>query len=62
MSLIIILLIREFFTLGLVDGFPLESEWQQVSSGFHEFSQYPDQSQWCSLDGLYSSSFFFKKN
>ena len=30
--MIIVLLIWEFFTSALADGFPLESKWQQVSS------------------------------
>ena len=37
-SLIIILPIWEFFTPVLADGFPLESEWQQVSSSLQDSS------------------------
>ena len=34
-----ILLVREFFAASLADGFPLESEWQQVtSSTLQDFS------------------------
>ena len=48
-----------FFTLAVADGFPLESEWQQVSSSLEDFSQYSGRSQQCcSLDGLHSSSYF----
>ena len=36
--IIIILLISEFFTPALADGFPLESEWQQVSSSLQDSS------------------------
>ena len=42
---IIILLFWEFFTLALVDDFPLDSERQQVSSSLLDSSQYSDQSQ-----------------
>ena len=38
--IIIILLIWEFFPPALSDGFPLESEWQLVSSNLRVFSQY----------------------
>ena len=34
----------EFFTSVLADGFSLESEWQQVSSGFQDSSQDPGRS------------------
>ena len=34
------LLILEFFTPSLADGFPLEAEWQQVSSSFQDFHYY----------------------
>ena len=30
----------EFFTPALADGFPLELEWQQVSSSPQDFSRY----------------------
>ena len=56
---IIILFIREFFTLALTDGFPLESEWQQVSSDIQDYSQYFGRfQQRSSLGGLHSSSYF----
>ena len=42
---IIILLILEFFTPTFAASFPLESEWQQVSSSLQDFSQYSDRSQ-----------------
>ena len=35
----------EFFTSVLADGFSLEFEWQQVSSGSQDSSQYSDRSQ-----------------
>ena len=42
-----------------VDGFPLEFDWQQISSSLQDSSQYSCQSQqYCSLDGLHSSSYF----
>ena len=51
-------LIWESFTMALADSFPLESEWQQVSAGLQDSSQYSRRSQQCrSLDGLYSSSY-----
>ena len=34
----IILLIREFLVPAIADGFPLESEWQQVFSIFQDSS------------------------
>ena len=50
----------EFFTLASADGFPLESEWQQVSSSLQDSSQYSGQSkQCCCLDGLHLSSIVF---
>ena len=52
-------LIWEFFTPALADSFPLESEWQQVSSNFQDSSLYSGRSQQCySLCGLHSSSYF----
>ena len=55
----IILLIWEFFIPALVNGFPLESEWQQVSSSLQDSSQYSSWSQQCwSLDGLHSFFYF----
>ena len=33
-----ILLIWEFFISALADGFPVESEWQQVCSSLHDSS------------------------
>ena len=57
--IIIILLIWEFFTPKLADDFPLETEWEQVSSSFQISSQYSVQSQQCyRLDGLHWSSNF----
>ena len=56
--IIIILLLWEFFTLALTDGFSLEFEWQKVSSSLQN-SQYSVHSQkFSSLDGLHSSSYF----
>ena len=53
------LLLFEFFTPALADGFSLEFEWQQVSSSLQDSSQYPSRSQQCcSLDALHSSSYF----
>ena len=49
----------EFYTPVLADGLSQESEWQQVSSGLQDSSQYSSQSQQCnSLDGLGLSSNF----
>ena len=57
--IIIILLFWEFFTSALADGFPLESERQQVSTSLGDSSQYSGRSQqYSSLDGLHSSSYF----
>ena len=57
--IVIILLLCEFFTAALVDGFSLEFEWQQVSSGIQDSSQYSGRSLWyCILDGLPSCSYF----
>ena len=56
---IIILFIREFFTPALADGFPLGSDWQQVSSSHQDSSQYSGQSQQCSrFDEIYSFAKF----
>ena len=42
---------------ALVGVFSLESEWQKLSSGLQDFSEYSNQSyQYYSLDGLNSSS------
>ena len=55
----IILLIGEFFTPALADGFPPEFEWQQVSSSLLDSSLYFGRSQQCcSLDGLHLWSYF----
>ena len=56
---LIILLIGEFFPPALADSFPLELEWQQVSSSLQDSSWLSGRSQqYCSLDGLHSSSYF----
>ena len=56
---IIIIFIWEFFTSALADGFPLESEWQQVSSSLQDSSEYSSWSQeCCNLDSLCSFSYF----
>ena len=66
-STIIIIIPCDFFTQVFVNGF--SPEWQQVSSGLQDSSQYSGRSQQCcNLDGLDSSSnfqclsfaFFFK--
>ena len=47
----------EFFSPALADGLSLDSEWQQVSSGLQDSSQYSGWSQkCCTLDSLGSSS------
>ena len=57
--IIITLLILEFFIPVLADSFPLEFEWQQVSSSLQDSPQYSGRSQQnCSLDSPYSSSYF----
>ena len=43
--LFLLLLLFEFFTTVQTECFPLESEWQQVSSGFQDSSKYPNW--WC---------------
>ena len=44
---------------GLVDSFPLVSEWQQITPSLQDSSQYFGRfQQCCSLDGLYSASYF----
>ena len=49
----------EFFTSVLADGFSLEFEWQQVSSGLQDSSRYSGRlQQCCRLDSLYSSANF----
>ena len=49
----------EFFTSVLTDGFSLESEWHQVSSGLQATSQDSGCSQQCwHLDSLYPSAKF----
>ena len=54
-----ILIIWEYFTLALADGFPLESEWQQVFSSLQDASRYSGRCQpCCSLYSLHSSSYF----
>ena len=40
LGIFIILVIREFFTPALADGFSLESDWQQVSLNFKDTSQF----------------------
>ena len=48
-----------FFTSVLADGFSLESEWQQVSSGLQNSSQDSGRfQQCCDLDSLYPSANF----
>ena len=42
--IIIMLLLWKFFTSSLAYGFPLEFEWQQVSSSLKDFSQYSGRS------------------
>ena len=55
----IFLLLREFFTPALADCFSQEFEWQQVSSSLQNSSLYSSWSYWyCSLDGLFLSSYF----
>ena len=49
----------EFFTSALVDGFSMESKWQQVSSSLQDSSQDSGRSQqYCRLDSLYPSANF----
>ena len=56
---IIIIIIWEFFPSALTDGFPLESEWQQVPSSLQDSSRYSGRSQQCySLDDVHSSFYF----
>ena len=58
-SLVIIFSPWEFFTSALAESFPLEFEWQQVSSSLQDFSQYSDRSQQCcSLDSPHLSPYF----
>ena len=55
----IIIIIIEFFTPGLADGFSLEFEWQQVSSSLQDSSQSSGRpQQCCSLDTLHPSANF----
>ena len=55
--IVFILLLWEFFTLALADGFWLGFEWQQISSSFLGSSQYSGRSfSICSLNGRHSSS------
>ena len=50
----------KFLTRALADGLSLESEWQQVTTGFQDSSQYCGRPQQLFIfDGLYSSSDFF---
>ena len=42
---LLLIIILELFTSALVDGFSLESEWQQVSSSLQDSSQYSGSSQ-----------------
>ena len=39
---LLLLLLLEFFPPALADGFPLEFEWQQVSSSLQDSSEYYD--------------------
>ena len=43
--IIIIIYSLEFFTSALADGLSLETEWQQVSLSFQDFSRYSGRSQ-----------------
>ena len=57
--IIIIIHSLGLFTSALVDGFSLESEWQQVSLSLQDSSQYSGRSQYCCrLDGLHPSANF----
>ena len=57
-TIIIIILRWEIFTPALASGLPLEFEWQQVSSGLQDSSQYSGRSQQCCcLYGLHSCSY-----
>ena len=38
MFYVIVLLTWEFFTQALAEGFPLEAEWQQISSSLQDSS------------------------
>ena len=52
-------LLLEFSTPAMADGFSLGFEWWKVSSSLQDSSQNSGQSpQYCSLDGLHSSSCF----
>ena len=58
-SIILSILIWEFFPLELADGFQMEFGWQQVSSCLQDFSYYFGRLQQCySLHLLHSSSYF----
>ena len=59
--IIIIILLSyslQVFPTSVTCWFSLESEWQQVSSGLYDSSQYSGQSQQCCLDSLESSADF----
>ena len=57
--IIIIIHLFEFFSSALADGFPLEFEWQQISSSLQDSSQYSGRSQQCcSFDSLHQSCYF----
>ena len=59
MIIIVIIIHLRVFSQSLVDGFPLECAWQQISSSFQNSSQYSGQSQPCRcLNGLNSFSHF----
>ena len=64
LSLLLLLLLFyftlwEFFISANADGFPLEFEWQQISSSLQDSSQYSGWSQQCSsLDSLHPSRYF----
>ena len=57
------LLIWEFCTPALADGFLLEVEWTQVSSVLQDSSQYSSRSQQCcSLDGFHYYYYYYHKS
>ena len=57
--IIIVIIPSEFFTRTLADGLSLESEWEQISTGVQDSSQYSSRSkQRETLNGIDSSSDF----
>ena len=55
--IIIFFTLSEFFTPVLTDSFSLKSEWQQITSGLQDPSQYSSRcQQYSGLSGLNSSS------